>query len=68
MIVVLLMVMALTSTDWLMAEGWREGLFSHCISSPEEGSSQSFTEMEQKAGCYGSRDEGKYILFVLYIN
>lgn len=30
-IVVVLMVLALASTDWLMAEGWRQGLFVHCI-------------------------------------
>lgn len=31
LIVIVLMLMALTSTDWLLSAGWRQGLFSHCI-------------------------------------
>jgi hypothetical protein len=31
LIVIILMIMALASTDWLMAAGWRQGLFIHCI-------------------------------------
>lgn len=30
-IVIALMIIGLTSTDWLMAESWRQGLFVHCI-------------------------------------
>jgi PMP-22/EMP/MP20/Claudin family len=30
-IVIILMVMALTSNDWLLADGWRQGLFMHCV-------------------------------------
>lgn len=31
-IVIVLMIMALTSTDWLLSEGWRQGLFVYCVS------------------------------------
>ncbi|CAH1405094.1 unnamed protein product [Nezara viridula] len=32
LMVMILLVLALISNDWLMASGWRQGLFSHCIS------------------------------------
>ncbi|KAI5710344.1 hypothetical protein M8J75_007877 [Diaphorina citri] len=32
MLVIVLMCMSLMSTDWLMAAGWRQGLFEHCVS------------------------------------
>ncbi|XP_066908416.1 transmembrane protein 47 isoform X3 [Halyomorpha halys] len=31
LMVMILLVLALISNDWLMASGWRQGLFSHCI-------------------------------------
>ncbi|KFB38913.1 AGAP000456-PA-like protein [Anopheles sinensis] len=53
-IVVILMILALTSTDWLMAENWRQGLFVHCI---EEGYQSPLPfNLQDPAGCYQSRD------------
>ncbi|KAI4460418.1 p53-induced protein related [Holotrichia oblita] len=46
--------MGLASTDWLMAAGWRQGLFMHCI---EEGAPQPLPfNMQDPPGCYQSRD------------
>uniref|UniRef100_A0A182T7T7 G-protein coupled receptors family 1 profile domain-containing protein n=1 Tax=Anopheles maculatus TaxID=74869 RepID=A0A182T7T7_9DIPT len=53
-IVIILMILALTSTDWLMAESWRQGLFVHCI---EEGYELPLPfNLQDPAGCYPSRD------------
>ncbi|GJQ87809.1 hypothetical protein Trydic_g18660 [Trypoxylus dichotomus] len=53
-IVIILMIMGLASTDWLMAAGWRQGLFMHCI---EEGAPQPLPfNMLDPPGCYQSRD------------
>ncbi|TGZ53376.1 p53 apoptosis effector related to PMP-22 isoform X1 [Temnothorax curvispinosus] len=53
-IVVLLMIMGLASTDWLMALGWRQGLFAHCI---EEGAPTPLPfNMPDPPGCYPARD------------
>lgn len=50
------MILALTSTDWLMAESWRQGLFVHCI---EEGYELPLPfNLQDPAGCYPSRDVG----------
>ena len=55
-IVVLLMIMGLASTDWLMALGWRQGLFAHCI---EEGAPTPLPfNMPDPPGCYAARDSG----------
>lgn len=48
------MLMALTSTDWLMAESWRQGLFVHCI---EDGYTPPLPfNLQDPPGCYASRD------------
>lgn len=40
-----------------MADGWRQGLFMHCI---EEGAQHPLPfNMQEPAGCYQSRDAGK---------
>ncbi|XP_043501388.1 transmembrane protein 47 isoform X1 [Polistes fuscatus] len=53
-IVILLMIMGLASTDWLMALGWRQGLFVHCI---EEGAPTPLPfNMPDPQGCYQARD------------
>lgn len=46
------------SSDWLMAEGWRQGLFSHCIG---ENARQPlpFNVPEKEAACYPARNESK---------
>lgn len=57
-IVVVLMLMALTSTDWLLSSGWRQGLFVHCISTDAE--TPFPFNLQQEAGqCYDSRDKCK---------
>lgn len=50
--------MALTSTDWLLSSGWRQGLFTHCI----EDLTQPipFNVEAKEEGCYPSRDVCKY--------
>lgn len=48
------MVMALASTDWLMASGWRQGLFIHCIE-VDVVSPLPFN-IQDPPGCYPSRD------------
>ncbi|KAJ3625476.1 hypothetical protein MTP99_016043 [Tenebrio molitor] len=54
LIVIILMIMGLASTDWLMAAGWRQGLFMHCI---EENAPQPLPfNMQEPPGCYQSRD------------
>ncbi|XP_004537231.1 transmembrane protein 47 isoform X1 [Ceratitis capitata] len=53
-IVVILMIMALASTDWLMAAGWRQGLFIHCIE--EDVESPLPFNLHDPPGCYASRD------------
>lgn len=60
-IVIVLMVMALTSTDWLLSSGWRQGLFVHCIS---EGADRPlpFNINVEEVGCYESRDSCKFPL------
>lgn len=57
LIVIILMIMGLASTDWLMAAGWRQGLFMHCI---EEDAPQPLPfNMQEPPGCYQSRDAGE---------
>nr|CAD7572555.1 unnamed protein product [Timema californicum] len=54
LIVIILMIMALASTDWLMATGWRQGLFIHCIA---EGAPTPLPfNMQDPPGCYQARD------------
>ncbi|XP_011307291.1 transmembrane protein 47 isoform X2 [Fopius arisanus] len=56
-IVIILMIMGLASNDWLMAIGWRQGLFRHCI---DEGAPTPlpFNVAVSGAGCYPARDVG----------
>lgn len=53
-IVIILMIMALASNDWLMAEGWRQGLFFHCIE--EDVVPPLPFNLHDPPGCYYSRD------------
>lgn len=55
-IVLVLMLMALTSTDWLLSSGWRQGLFVHCISDQAEDP-LPFDLTQEKGQCYDSRDK-----------
>jgi len=50
-----LLVMCLASTDWLMTQGFRQGLFLHCI---EGGAEQPLPfGLKDGVGCYRVRDE-----------
>ncbi|XP_077288952.1 transmembrane protein 47 [Arctopsyche grandis] len=53
-LVIVLMALGLGSADWLMAAGWRQGLFAHCIE-PHAPTPLPFNLIEQP-GCYRSRD------------
>ncbi|XP_055524300.1 uncharacterized protein LOC129717978 isoform X4 [Wyeomyia smithii] len=53
-IVIVLMILALTSTDWLMAASWRQGLFVHCIE--DDYSTPLPFNLQDPPGCYPSRD------------
>jgi hypothetical protein len=58
LIVIILMIMALASTDWLMAAGWRQGLFIHCIA---EGAPTPLPfKVEGSGDCYQARDVGMF--------
>ncbi|KAF4519285.1 hypothetical protein B566_EDAN002175 [Ephemera danica] len=63
-IVVILMIMALTSTDWLMAAGWRQGLFVHCIS--EDAPTPLPFNIQDPPDCYAARDVGKFMTSHLF--
>ncbi|XP_068081842.1 transmembrane protein 47 [Anabrus simplex] len=53
-IVILLMIMALASTDWLMSVGWRQGLFMHCIA--ENAPIPLPFNTQSPPDCYRARD------------
>ncbi|GBP22410.1 hypothetical protein EVAR_11926_1 [Eumeta japonica] len=53
LLVVVLMVLGLASADWLMAAGWRQGLFMHCID-PNAPLPLPFDIVAQP-GCYAAR-------------
>lgn len=54
------MIMGLASPDWLMAAGWKQGLFMHCI---DVDAPQPLPfNMQEREGCYQSRDVGKLFL------
>lgn len=59
-IVVVLMLMALTSTDWLLSSGWRQGLFVHCISDKAE-LPLPFNLDQELGQCFDSRDKCKLL-------
>ncbi|XP_071446767.1 transmembrane protein 47 isoform X1 [Hetaerina americana] len=54
LIVIILMIMALASTDWLMAAGWRQGLFIHCIG--ENAPTPLPFNQQAPPDCYQARD------------
>jgi len=49
------MVMSLSSTDWLMAEGFRQGLFLHCIE--EFATTPLPFNIQAEPGCYQARNQ-----------
>jgi len=54
-ITVFLMLLALSSSDWLLAIGWRQGLFEHCIES--DAPRPLPFQINAEAGCHRARDE-----------
>lgn len=56
--VIVLLVLALVSNDWLMAAGWRQGLFYHCIGE-HAPTPLPFNIKAVGAGCFGARDVSK---------
>nr|XP_027235808.1 transmembrane protein 47-like [Penaeus vannamei] len=60
-----LMVLALSSSDWLLAVGWRQGLFNHCV---EPGAPKPLPfQINADAGCHKARDEGEWAPPTSYI-
>uniref|UniRef100_A0A1B6ECW6 Transmembrane protein 47 n=1 Tax=Clastoptera arizonana TaxID=38151 RepID=A0A1B6ECW6_9HEMI len=55
LIVIVLLILALVSTDWLMSEGWRQGLFSHCIGEAAP-TPLPFNVQNLGPDCYKARD------------
>lgn len=51
-----LILLCLTSSDWLVTTGWRQGLFSHCIE--ENAPTPLPFNVQEKPGCYQIREEG----------
>ena len=61
-----LLVMCLASTDWLMTQGFRQGLFLHCI---EGGAEQPLPfGLKDGVGCYPVRDECKSLFDILSVS
>ena len=58
LIVIILMIMALASTDWLMAAGWRQGLFIHCIA--DDAPVPLPFNVLDPPDCYQARDVGTF--------
>ncbi|XP_014254134.1 transmembrane protein 47 isoform X2 [Cimex lectularius] len=55
LMVMVLLVLALVSNEWLMAAGWRQGLFSHCIGETAP-TPLPFNVKNQAPDCYKARD------------
>ena len=56
-ITVILMTAATSTADWILAEGWREGLFMQCI---EEGAPTPLPfNMDPTVGCSKARSAGE---------
>ncbi|KAK7788941.1 hypothetical protein R5R35_011706 [Gryllus longicercus] len=49
------MIMALASTDWLMAKDWRQGLFMHCITQDADDP-LPFNINDTPGDCWQARD------------
>jgi len=53
------MLLTLTSTDWLLSAGWRQGLFSHCIA-VNAPTPLPFNVPDNGPDCYPTREVGMY--------
>merc|ERR1719471_2581303 len=64
-ITVILMTAATSTADWILAEGWREGLFMQCI---EEGAPTPLPfNMDPTVGCSKARSAGYVGLVAAFI-
>ena len=53
------MVAATSTADWMLAEGWREGLFMQCISA---GAPTPLPfDLPEEAGCGAIRSASKFV-------
>lgn len=59
LIVIVLMLLTLTSTDWLLSAGWRQGLFSHCIAL-HAPTPLPFNVPNNGPDCYPTREVGMF--------
>lgn len=59
LIVIVLMLLTLTSTDWLLSAGWRQGLFSHCIA-VNAPTPLPFNVPNNGPDCYPTREVGMF--------
>lgn len=57
-ITVILMVAATSTADWIIAEGWREGLFSQCISEGAQLPLPFVPKQVEEVGCTTGRGAG----------
>lgn len=53
------MLLTLTSTDWLLSAGWRQGLFSHCIAL-HAPTPLPFNVPNNGPDCYPTREVGMF--------
>jgi len=64
-ITVILMTAATSTADWILAEGWREGLFMQCI---EEGAPTPLPfNMDPTVGCSKARSAGYVGLVAAFV-
>ena len=61
-----LMVLALSSSDWLLAMGWRQGLFEHCIE--KDAPTPLPFKIEAEIGCHPARDERELAMDLKSVN
>lgn len=61
------MLMALTSTDWLLSAGWRQGLFSHCIA-PNAPTPLPFNVPNYGPECYPTREVGMFQILIVHMD
>ena len=64
-ITVLLMVVATSTADWMIAEGWREGLFMQCVY-PGAKTPLPFG-MDNVPGCSSARTARKFFFCVISV-
>jgi hypothetical protein len=56
--VVILMIMSLTSTDWLLTTDYRQGLFFYCLA--EDSTLEPPFGIKNEPGCFESRSVCKF--------